>query len=52
MKYSPIVWLALGAFAVWFLFGRKVAATVSIGPDVTIGRWRPDLGDALGDLPS
>lgn len=52
MKYSPLIWIALGALAVWFFFGRKVAATVSIGPDVQVGRWRSDLGDALGDSPS
>lgn len=47
-----ILYLVAGALACWWLLGRRVNATVSIGPDITIGKWRPDLGDALGDTPS
>jgi hypothetical protein len=44
MKYSPFVWLALGAATLWFFFGRRVTATVSIGDGVSVAqggtRWQ------------
>lgn len=53
MSKLPFLWLLAGALLCWWLFGRKVTATVSIGNGVQVGNWRLDplgnVGTAAGD---